>query len=580
LPFARQRAAGDLLELRAARLAFDAYETQALATSSGAHLSEQTLDALQERTEGWPAGLALALQATHGSTPDDDVLERISGSQWAIADYFAELILAQANEDRRRFLLATSVLRRMSAPLCDALLATTGSAADLLELERTNSFVIPLDDHRGWYRYHHLFGELLRAELERSQPELAATYLARAAEWHEQDGGDPGEAFRCAHACGDLERAGRVAATVTYSMVNSGQAETLRLWLEACSEEEIASDPQLAIMAGWTALLLGETEKARRLIDAAERGELDVPCAAGATSLRSWLAILRASLAPNGINQMLTDGQSAYATERPTSTPVLADCCFTTGIATLLLGNADQAIDWLQEGVLVARSYELSGDRVYGLGYLAIAAAEAGRWADARKWAREGCAVSAEQGLDHIIQAVPALLAHALVLVHDGDTARAGHELDRITEAASLISGVHWLDADINLRWGNLCLDLGDRVAAREHTDLARVALREYPDTGTLASRVAELDERIARAEDLHLTSAELRILPFLPTHLSLQEIAERHHLSRATVKTHVSSIYGKLGVATRSEAVEKIEQLRLRSTGPIRVSGTESAHR
>lgn len=115
------------------------------------------------------------------------------------------------------------------------------------------------------------------------------------------------------------------------------------------------------------------------------------------------------------------------------------------------------------------------------------------------------------------------------------------------------------------MRWGNLSLDLGERVAAGEHADLARAALHDYPDPGTLPTRLAELDARIARADDLHLTAAELRILPFLPTHLSVKEIAGRVHLSRATVKTHVSSIYGKLGVTTRSEAVEKLEQLGLR---------------
>ncbi|MCZ7588783.1 MAG: LuxR C-terminal-related transcriptional regulator [Gaiella sp.] len=564
LPLARRRAAGDLVELRAEHLTFDAREARALTTLSGADLSEPSLERLRERTEGWPAGMVLALQALRGSASGDGVLERISGPQRAIADYFAEVIVAEATEERQRFLLATSVLRRMSAPLCDAVLGTTGSRDELLELERSNSFLIPLDDQRGWYRYHHLFGELLRAELDRSHPELAATYLARAAEWHERDGGDPEEAFRCARECGDFAQAGRVAATVADTMVNRGQVETLRLWLEACSDDEIASDPQLAIVAGWTELLLGgadRVDRAQRFINAAEQGELDVPCAAGATSVRSWLAILRGTLAPHGIHQMLDDARSAYATEQAAGSPWTKDCCLSIGTAYVLLGDTEQAIGWLQRAVLLFPGPELAADRAFVLAYLAFAAADAGRWADARKWAREGRADSAEHHLDHTIQAVPGLLVHALVLAHDGDTARAALELDHISETVSPMWGVHWFDADINVRWGNLSLDLGDRVAAGEHADLARAALHDYPDPGTLPARLAELDARIARADDLHLTAAELRILPFLPTHLSVKEIAGRLHLSRATVKTHVSSIYNKLGVSTRSEAVERMEQ-------------------
>jgi LuxR family maltose regulon positive regulatory protein len=565
LPLARRRAAGDLIELRAEHLAFNAHETRALTTRTGADLSEPSLELLRARTEGWPAGLVLALQAVRGSASGDGVLERVSGPQRAIADYFAEVILAEASEERRRFLLATSVLRRMSAPLCDAILGGTGSGNELMELERSNSFVIPLDDDRAWYRYHHLFGELLRAELDRSDPELATTYLARAAEWHEQDGGDPEEAFRCAQECGDFAQAGRIGATVGDSMVNRGQAETLRLWLEACSDDEIASDPQLAILAGWTEMLLGAADRARRFISAAEQGELDVPCAAGTTSLRSWLAILRGTLAPRGIHQMLDDAQFAYAAEHAAGSPWIKDCCLSIGTAHVLLGDTEQASGWLQRAVLLFPGPELAADRVFVLGYLAFAAADDGRWADARKWAREGRADSAEHHVDHTIQAVPALLAHALVLAHAGDTARAARELDQITETASLVSGAPWLDADINVRWGNISLDLGDSVAAGTHADLARAALHDYPDPGTIAVRLGELDARIARAGDLQLTAAELRIVPFLPTHLSVKEIAGRLHLSRATVKTHVSSIYNKLGVSTRSEAVERMEQLGLR---------------
>lgn len=175
MPFARDRAASDLLEVRAQDLAFDAHEARALAAHSGAQLSEPSLALLRARTEGWPAGMVLALHAVRESASGDEVVERIGGRQRDIADYFAEVILADASQEQRRFVLATSVLERMTSRLCDAVIGTTGSADELLRLERSNSFLIPLDDHRGWYRYHHLFRDLLRAELDRSHPELAAT---------------------------------------------------------------------------------------------------------------------------------------------------------------------------------------------------------------------------------------------------------------------------------------------------------------------------------------------------------------------------------------------------------------------
>ena len=231
LPLARRRIENDVLEIRANRLALDSDETRDLAASHGANLSEESLALIHESTEGWPAGIALALRAAGEQSSRDAVVDRLRGTQHNIADYLVEMVLDQETEQHRTFLLATSVLHRMTAPLCDTVLAATGSREVLRELEQTNSFVIPLDDERGWYRYHHLFGELLRSELDRRNPGLAGVYLARAAEWHEQEGADPEEAFRCAHSCGDLERARKDRLGRGLGFVGSGHVETMRLWL-------------------------------------------------------------------------------------------------------------------------------------------------------------------------------------------------------------------------------------------------------------------------------------------------------------------------------------------------------------
>ena len=214
--------------------------------------------------------------------------------------------------------------------------------------------------------------------------------------------------------------------------------------------------------------------------------------------------------------------------------------------------------------MLTAGHPEFVHVKIACLGFLAVAFAETGNWAAARKSAREAAAVSAEEGLDHTLLGGIAHTARAMALVHDGDSHRASVELEVARRTSHLFRGARWLHADVNLRWGTISLDLGDRPAAQEHLDTARAALRGYPDPGTLTRRLAELDSRMRSLSDLHLTPAEIRILPFLPTHLSVKEIAARLHVSPATVKTHVSSIYAKLDTSTRSEAVAQIQQLGL----------------
>ena len=453
----------------------------------------------------------------------------------------------------------------MSAPVCDAVLEASDSGDRLRELERTNSFVIALDDQRHWYRYHHLFGELLRAELDRRHPELAAAYLARAADWYEQDGDDPGEAFRCARECGDFERAGRIALGSVDRFSSLGRLETVRLWLLDCSEDEIASDPQLALAAGWVYGLLGEPDLAQRFTTAAEHGELDRPSADGATSVRVSLANVRSALGIGGVGQMLADSEFVYAAEKEARTRWFLGGARGRGIAFLLLGRPDEAIEPLREALVLAGARpETAHVRLFMASYLALALADAGRWPEARETAQEARALAAEARFDHTMDSVLAYTAKATVLTHDGDFDRAAGELAAAVRDEALVRGALWLSADMSLRWGEISFDLGMRRAALGHADHSRAVLNGYLDPGAMLTRLEALEQRIRRASDLHLTPAEIRILGFLPTHLSTQEIADRVFLSRATVKTHLSSIYGKLDAATRSEAVERMEQLGL----------------
>ncbi|HEX6664599.1 MAG TPA: hypothetical protein VF025_13085, partial [Gaiellaceae bacterium] len=536
----RLRVGDEVLELRADRLAFDLDETRDLAARSELDLTEESLTLIHERTEGWPAGIALAFRAV--GEAGEDVAVGIQGTHRQIADYLLDTVLARQTETERHFMLATSVLRRMTAPLCDEILESSGSSNVLTALEHSNSFVIPLDDDRGWYRYHQLFGELLRAELDRREPGLADRYLARAAAWHERDGSDPDEAFRCAREGGDFERAGRIALGSVDLFISRGQLESMRLWLLDCTDEEVESDPQLAIAAAWVYVLLGEGEKGERFANAAERGNLDLPSADGASSLRSSLANVRSALAPNGIDQMLADGEFVYAAEREAKSRWLLGGCRAIGTANVLLGRPKAAVAPLREALMLSNDRpQLSYPRIYCLCYLAFAYADTGAWSDARKWVKEAKALVEEHGFDRTGFAVIAATAKAMILSHDGESIRARHELDASRRNRQRLGGIRWLDADMDLRWGEISLDLGDRRGAQDHAGKARAALHGYPDPGALPIRLEKLDARIGAADDLHITPAELRLLPLLPTHLTVKEIAEQLHVSAATVKTHLS---------------------------------------
>ena len=577
VPLGRLRASGDLVEIGTALLALDPTETRDVAASTGLELSHAAAGALWERTEGWAAAVALATLALRGRADGAVRVTGLSGSQQQIADYLLEEVLERQPDHLKRFLLGTAILDHMTAPLCDAVLGTTDAAGLLEDLERSNAFVVSLDDHREWYRYHHLFSDLLRAELKRRHPDLLPVYLRRAAGWCERHG-SPGEAFAYAHEAGDLAHAGRIALAHRDEFASRGQIESLRLWLDRCFDEEIESDPQLSIAAAWVFGYLGEAARARRFLVAAERASLDSAPADGSASLRSALANLRSSMAPDGIPQMLRDAELGVACEKKMGTqcPLSSRCAM--GAALVLLGRPQEAIAVLREALALSTDRpELSHTRVFALGYLVFAAAELGERRDAQRWAVEAGWLAAQQHLHDTTYGAIADAAGALAHNQRGDQTEAARQLENVRRLRPLLRAGPWLSADIALRCADISLDLGDVGGALEHAQVADDALQGYPDAGTLPARLRRLQARIRRGQDYGLTPAELRLVGFLRTHLSLQEIADRLHLARPTVKTHVASIYGKLGVTGRSDAVEIIEQAGLESPdAKITIPGPE----
>jgi LuxR family maltose regulon positive regulatory protein len=276
LPLARYRARGQLTEVRAADLRFTPEEAAVfLNQAMGLSLSAPAIAALERRTEGWIAGLQLAALSMQGRADADAFVQAFAGDNRYILDYLVEEVLQDQPDAVRRFLLHTSILTRLTGPLCDAVTVTegdsvTGGSAQLDALERANLFVISLDDRRQWYRYHHLFADVLRAHLRAEEPDLLPTLHARASRWYEQNG-FPGDAIRHALAAEDFSRAAVLLERVWPAMDRSRQAATWRGWLTALPDEQVRTRPVLCVAHAWALLDAGALEAAAEYLDRAEQ---------------------------------------------------------------------------------------------------------------------------------------------------------------------------------------------------------------------------------------------------------------------------------------------------------------------
>ncbi len=271
LPLARMRARGQLTELRVADLRFTPPEAaEFLNRTMGLDLSVEDIAALEARTEGWIAGLQLAALSMQGQQDVSGFIQAFAGDHRYIVDYLVEEVLQRQPEGIRSFLLQTSILERLNGPLCEAVTGQPGGRARLEALQRGNFFLIPLDDRRHWYRYHHLFADVLRMHLMTEQPDQVPVLHRRASEWYEQNG-SAADAIHHALAGGDFERAAGLIELAVPAMRQSRQEATLLGWMKALPDELFRARPVLSIEYVGAIMSNGEIEGVEARLQDAER---------------------------------------------------------------------------------------------------------------------------------------------------------------------------------------------------------------------------------------------------------------------------------------------------------------------
>jgi LuxR family maltose regulon positive regulatory protein len=571
LPIAALRVAGPLLEFGAYELALSRREAELLLRASGVEPDEAEIAGLLRGTEGWAAGLHLAALESQESGEELDGpldLAHITGDERYIADYLRSEYLSQLTPDVLRFLRRTSILEKMCAPLCNAVLRSKRSARELEAIGEANLFLVQLDHRRGWHRYHHLFRDLLQRELEEEEPDLVPVLHRRAARWYEAHG-DPESALFHAHAAGDIDDAARILSSIALEVHNSGRVAAVEGWLDLFDHEErLDRHPAVAIQGSSIHAARGRAEEADRWLHAAERGVASRR--KGVTAVRPKIAVMHSALCADGPAKMQADAESAIA-KLPKDDAWLPAALLVQGAAAVLLGDADQADPILAEAVERAAQVGSTETHAVAVGERSLIAAARDDLRTADALAEEAQRVVEEGELRSYPTSALALAASARSRLRHGQWDRARHQLTAAMRVTPhLTYALPWLAVQVRIELAEAYVTLRDRKAGRHMLEEARKILAARPALGVLGDGVERLEQEIAampRVQDgvrSGLTRAELRLLPLLSTHLSFKEIGERLHVSRNTIKTQAISVYRKLGVSSRSEAVAIAEDLGL----------------
>jgi LuxR family maltose regulon positive regulatory protein len=555
---ARRRTSGQQLEVAAADLALDAAGAQQIFSSLDVTVSPELAAAVARHTEGWPAGLHLAAMIAKDSS---DYLGTVTGDDPYVADYLYRECLARQPEDVQWFLCRTAVLGRLCGALTDATLGISEGTKQLRRLEASNLFVVPLDRKRRWYRYHSLFREFLLGELHRRVPdELIEKLHLRAADWYEANG-SPMFAVEHLLETTERDRSLQLIASLAMQTYQSGELAVLRRWLSVLGTTDIERYPPLGVIAAWAGLLTGDTIEAERWAAFVESASFDVVPTDGSASFSSARAMLRAALCARGPEAMKCDAAFAVANE-PIWGAYRDTALWLLGEAHLLTGNLREAEHLFEDASGTAAGLGHPTSIVISRSEMALLAMDRGDWQEAATHLDVARTVGAENRLEDYAASVLVLPGVARLALHRGDLAGAEHALTQAMRVRPLATYVSpFIAVRLRIELARMHTALFDHGAARHLVREIDDILLRRPSLGVLVERVNELRSRLSATSVVPsgpspLTAAELRLLPYMQTHLTLGAIAERLYVSRNTVSTQVSSIYRKLGVCSRREAV------------------------
>lgn len=558
-----------LLELDQDALAFTDAEAIDVVARALPHLAPSTIEELVRLTERWPAGIQLGVLALNRHPDPPVLIEELVLADDNVAEYLHEQIIDRTSPRMRTFLQQAAVLERLSVELCDSVLDRSDSARLLHRLVESGSgFIVPVEDHPNDFRLHHMSASLLLDQLRRSDPASEVPIRRRAASWYSEHG-ESDLAVRQALATGDLTFAAAILYQQIFPAIQRGEVASLERWIDAVPPQALHANGLLALSAGWLALTRGDRSELRHHLAIARTAPVPGVIPDGTSSYEIAVASLEMTAAIGGVKESAASAAIVRAAG-PTGSPWWAMAGLIEALSLTLMDAVDP-IEAFSEAEIDARG--LPAVHALALAQLGVAHLRRLQNEPGQRAVRAAVDEVGQHRLEHFSM---------VVMVHCAEAFAAAVRGDRIeSELASNRAGeLFGYSASAVARGGiQARLTLTEAAIARRSWTDAGSFLREAvdllplePDAVVLHGWAEDLQQRLHQLRTGsrvgEMTPAELRVLEHLHTHLTLTEIGEILFVSRNTVKTHVVSIYRKLAVTDRSEAVARARELGLLAFG------------